>query len=110
MTEKKRDSVTDWQKKIDAHVITPEEYEEIPELTDEWFARGVLHINGVPVRRGRPKAEKRKTLLSVRLDNDVIEHFRATGPGWQRRMNDALRKAARLPAPKAAGPKGRAAR
>jgi uncharacterized protein (DUF4415 family) len=86
-------------RKLDAHVITPEEYEDIPELTDEDFARGILHINGVPVRRGRPKSDKRKTLLSVRLDTDIIDHFRATGPGWQRRMNDALRKAARLRAP-----------
>ena len=82
-------------RKLDAHVA-PEEYADIPELTDEDFARGTLHINGVPVRRGRPKADKRKTLLSVRLDDDVIAHFRATGPGWQSRINDALRKAARL--------------
>jgi uncharacterized protein (DUF4415 family) len=98
MTEKRRAIGTDLRK-LDAHVITPEEYEDIPELTDEDFARGILHINGVPVRRGRPKSDKRKTLLSVRLDTDIIDHFRATGPGWQRRMNDALRKAARLRAP-----------
>src|SRR2546430_3256588 len=109
MTEKRRAIGTDLRK-LDAHVITPEEYEDIPELTDEDFARGILHINGVPVRRGRPKAAKRKTLLSVRLDNDIIDHFRATGPGWQRRINDALRKAARLPSPKATRPKRSAAR
>lgn len=103
MTEKRRAIGTDLRK-LDAHVITPEEYEEIPELTDEDFARGVLHIGGVPVRRGRPKAEKRKTLLSVRLDTEIIDHFRATGPGWQRRINDALRKAARLRPPKAVKP------
>lgn len=101
MTEKKRTIGTDL-KKLDAHVITPEEYEDIPELTAEDFARGVLHVNGVPVRRGRPKADKRKTLLSVRLDNDVIAHFRSAGPGWQSRINDALRKAARLPTKPAA--------
>ena len=108
MTERKRALGTDLCK-LDAHVITPEEYEDIPELTDEWFERATLHIGGVPVRRGRPKAEKRKTLLSVRLDNDVIEHFRATGPGWQRRINDALRKAARLRPAKAAKPAKRSA-
>jgi len=98
MSEKRRTIGTDL-KKLDAHVITSEEYEEIPELTEKDFARGVLHTNGVPVRRGRPKSDKRKTLLSVRLDTDIIDHFRATGPGWQRRINDALRKAARLRAP-----------
>src|SRR5437016_6112501 len=98
MTERKRAIGTDLRK-LDAHMIRPEEYEDIPELTDVWFDRATLHINGVPVRRGRPRAEKRKTLLSVRLDTDIIDHFRATGPGWQRRINDALRKAARLRSP-----------
>ena len=103
MTERKRATGTDWSK-VDVHVITPEEYEEIPELTDAWFDRATLHVNGVPVRRGRPKSDKRKTLLSVRLDNDVIDHFRAAGPGWQSRINEALRKAARLPSPKGTKP------
>jgi uncharacterized protein (DUF4415 family) len=110
MTERKRAIGTDLRK-LDAHVIAPEEYEDIPELTDEWFDRARLHIGGVPARRGRPKAEKRKTLLSVRLDNDIIDHFRATGPGWQRRINDTLRKAARLRSPaKPVRPKRTAAR
>jgi uncharacterized protein (DUF4415 family) len=45
--------------------------------------------------RGRQKAPV-KRLVSLRLDPDVVEHFRATGPGWQGRINEALRKAARL--------------
>ena len=45
--------------------------------------------------RGKQKAPT-KQQISLRLDRDVIEHFRSRGPGWQRRMNDALRKAARL--------------
>lgn len=47
-------------------------------------------------KRGRPFAEAAKEKVSLRLDPDVIAHFRATGPGWQRRMNDALRAAAGL--------------
>jgi uncharacterized protein (DUF4415 family) len=35
-----------------------------------------------------------KELVSLRLDQDVLEHFRADGPGWQDRINQALRKAA----------------
>ena len=46
-------------------------------------------------RRGRQKTPT-KQLVSLRLDRDVIGHFRARGPGWQRRINEALRKAARL--------------
>ena len=35
-----------------------------------------------------------KELVSLRIDQDVLEHFQASGPGWQDRINDALRKAA----------------
>lgn len=35
-----------------------------------------------------------KELVSLRIDQDVLEHFQSDGPGWQDRINDALRKAA----------------
>lgn len=35
-----------------------------------------------------------KELVSLRLDGDVVEHFQQSGPGWQDRINAALRKAA----------------
>ena len=35
-----------------------------------------------------------KEMVSLRIDKDVIEHFQEDGPGWQDRINDALRKAA----------------
>ncbi|MFM0210754.1 BrnA antitoxin family protein [Paraburkholderia sediminicola] len=41
--------------------------------------------------RGRPRLETPKVLLSVRYDADIVETFKATGDGWQTRMNDALR-------------------
>ena len=47
-------------KKVDAYVLGPKDYEEIPELTDEDFARGVWHIGGKPIPRGRPKADVTK--------------------------------------------------
>lgn len=40
---------------------------------------------------GRPRAEITKTPVKFRLDNDVIEALRATGPGWQTRVNDFLK-------------------
>jgi hypothetical protein len=55
MTGKKRALGSDL-KKVDAHVITPEEYDEIPELTDEDFARADHYHSGKLVSRGRPKA------------------------------------------------------
>ena len=41
--------------------------------------------------RGRPLGSGRKAATSIRIDKDVLAAFRATGPGWQTRMNDALR-------------------
>ena len=50
---------------------------------------------GPPVlRRGRgPQRSPTKVSTTVRLDSDVLEYFRATGPGYQTRMNEALRQA-----------------
>ncbi|MBF0178604.1 MAG: BrnA antitoxin family protein [Magnetococcales bacterium] len=44
-----------------------------------------------PVRRGRPLSTNRKVSLSVRYSSEVVAYFRATGPGWQSRMDDALK-------------------
>jgi uncharacterized protein (DUF4415 family) len=44
-------------------------------------------------KRGRPPAENPKQQVTLRLDPDILEHFRTGGPGWQTAINDALRKA-----------------
>ncbi|CAN7473080.1 BrnA antitoxin family protein [Pseudomonas brassicacearum] len=41
-------------------------------------------------KRGRPKSVATKEHVNVRFDADVLERFRASGPGWQTRMNAAL--------------------
>lgn len=71
-------------------------------LTDEDFARmrpaAEVHPDIVAAwrrTRGRQKAAT-KQLVSLRLDPEVVAHFRKAGPGWQTRINDALRKVARL--------------
>ena len=52
-------------------------------------------VESVPVQKksGLPVA---KELVSIKLDSDLIAHFQEDGPGWQERINDALRRAAGL--------------
>ena len=45
----------------------------------------------VHARVGRPKAESPKVFTGIRLDADVVETFKASGKGWQTRVNAALR-------------------
>jgi uncharacterized protein (DUF4415 family) len=70
--------------KVAAHVIQPEEYDELPELTEDMLARGKVN------KGGRPRSENPKKLISIRLPEDVILKWRATGPGWQTRMAEKL--------------------
>jgi uncharacterized protein (DUF4415 family) len=44
------------------------------------------------VLRGRPKSETSKRLVSIRYSPDVIDYFRATGAGWQSRMDAVLER------------------
>ncbi|OYU11307.1 MAG: hypothetical protein CFE38_13075 [Comamonadaceae bacterium PBBC1] len=44
------------------------------------------------LRMGRPKAELTKERITIRLSRDVVTQFRATGQGWQTRMDSALRQ------------------
>ena len=73
--------------------------EENPEWKREDFARAKrgddmpAHIRAAfPKTRGRP-AGSNKQLVSLRIDRDTLERFRASGPGWQSRINDVLRRA-----------------
>lgn len=79
---------------------------DIPELTAEDFrrmrpAREVLReqfgekIAARLLRpRGRPPKENPKAQVTLRLDAEVLQHFKAGGPGWQTRINAVLRRAA----------------
>ncbi|MGQ4272613.1 BrnA antitoxin family protein [Terrihabitans sp. B22-R8] len=74
-----------------------------PEITPEEFAQAKPARDVLPAafldavakrRRGPQKVRPTKQLLSLRLDPDVIERWKASGPGWQSRINEALRQAA----------------
>ena len=86
-------------RKVDAHRITKQEYKEIPELGKEWFEHADLHVGGMLIRKGkigRPRVAAPKKSVHLRLSPDVLDHFRATGRGWQTRIDETLRKAAKL--------------
>ena len=84
--------------------LPPADYDDNPEWTEADFARArpaaeVLppHVVAALVKRppGRPigSTTSQKTAVTLRLDNEVLERFRAAGPGWQTRINEALRRA-----------------
>lgn len=72
--------------------------DEAPELTDAFFDRAEIRRGETLVRRGRPPLESPKQAVKLRLDADVLAAYRATGAGWQTRINADLRKARKLKA------------
>jgi uncharacterized protein (DUF4415 family) len=62
------------------------------EITQEWVDSANLYHGKKLVRRGRPPAQVRKVSTTLRLSAEVLEHFRAGGPGWQTRIDQALRR------------------
>jgi uncharacterized protein (DUF4415 family) len=74
--------------------------DEAPHLTREWFEAAEIREGDRLIRPareiGRPRKAAPRHAVNVWLDADVLAYFRATGPGWQSRINEALRKAAGL--------------
>jgi uncharacterized protein (DUF4415 family) len=71
-----------------------------PEWTAQDFRRARPFAKVFPAlaasRRGRgPQKEPTKVAVSLRLTREVVERFKADGPGWQSRMDEALKAAAR---------------
>ena len=71
---------------------------DAPELDEEWFKRARPATEVVPHiverwrrTRGKQKAPT-KEAISIRLDSDILVYYRATGKGWQSRINETLRK------------------
>lgn len=99
MTKRKADilPITDEEEaRIQAQIANDP---DAPELTDEQAATARPFGEAFPDllaswkrRPGRPKAAVTKVAVKLRLDPDVVEGYRATGPGWQTRMNDVLRR------------------
>ncbi|RUW50467.1 hypothetical protein EOA32_19155 [Mesorhizobium sp. M1A.F.Ca.ET.072.01.1.1] len=86
--------------------FTEEDWDAVshnPEWTEEDFrnARPFADVfpdlaESIRRSRGRPALDNPKKQVTLRLDSDVVARFRASGPGWQSRINEILRKAAGL--------------
>jgi len=70
----------------DAPILTPEQAKRLRPARELFEGLAIP----MPVPRGRPKAPKVKRSVTVRLDDEILEHYKAGGPGWQTRMNDDL--------------------
>lgn len=75
-------SETDWER-IKAMKNEDIDFSDIPKVTPEMFARGVLRKNLKP--------PPRKSQLTLRIDCDVIEFFKSQGRGYQTKINQLLR-------------------
>ncbi len=77
--------------------------DDSPEWTEEMFARArpgreILSpetLKSLRRTRGRPKKEKTRTLVSLRLDPDVLAHFQEEGEGWRGRIEETLAREAK---------------
>jgi uncharacterized protein (DUF4415 family) len=81
MSGKKQGTDTSWSDADDA-----------PELDDAFFERADEYDGERLIRRGRPPGSGTKISTTVRFDADILAAFRSEGPGWQTRMNQALRE------------------
>lgn len=81
MAVKKRSSKRAWRDPDDA-----------PTLGRTWFDEADVTVGSKVVRRGRPASAATKQAISIRLDRDVLTHFRSSGSGWQARINATLRR------------------
>ena len=75
--------------------------DDAPKWTEEMFRRAELRsgetiirpASGTVAKAGRPRLANPKKQVTLRLDSEIVERFRAQGKGWQSHINEALRKA-----------------
>ncbi|KRB86104.1 hypothetical protein ASE00_05020 [Sphingomonas sp. Root710] len=70
--------------------------DDAPELDADWFAKAALMEGEKPVNRGGRPRGSNKVPVTLRLDRDAGDHFKAGGPGWRSRIKAAVRKAVGL--------------
>jgi len=69
--------------------------DDAPELDEKWFQEAHVYIGDTLIKRGvgRPPIKNTKEMLSLRMDFDVLERLRASGKGWQTRLNKYIKDA-----------------
>ena len=67
--------------------------DDVPELDEALFDRATLFQGQKQLRRGRPPLPEQRPTLNMCIDAEVLAAFKATGPGWQTRINALLREA-----------------
>ncbi|MGV6987494.1 BrnA antitoxin family protein [Testudinibacter sp. P80/BLE/0925] len=66
--------------------------DDAPELGDDFFQSADLYQGENLIKRGRPRLDNPKQAIKLRLDSDILAAFKATGKGWQTRINAVLRQ------------------
>jgi len=66
--------------------------DDAAELTDDFFDRAEIREGERVIRRGRPPLPAPKQAVTVRLEPELLARLRAGGPGWQSRLNEAVRE------------------
>ncbi|HVC47436.1 MAG TPA: BrnA antitoxin family protein [Terracidiphilus sp.] len=102
---KKTASKSDWKRVLayqegNRIPYTPEDGPYDPndaEAARAWLRKADVTRKGKVVRRGQrgPQKAPTKKLVSLRLSPEVVDHFKATGPGWQTRIDTTLLKSIR---------------
>jgi uncharacterized protein (DUF4415 family) len=77
---------TDFLRQNKLNGVEPADDEDSPDATF------LMHEAVAKRRAGRPAGSGNKEQVAIRFDKDVLSSFRASGSGWQTRMNDALRE------------------
>ncbi|WP_298965067.1 BrnA antitoxin family protein [uncultured Methylobacterium sp.] len=77
----------DWDEVSDNPPVTEEEMR-----TARPFREAMPDVHAALTKARGPQKAPVKQLVSLRLDRDVIDKFKATGPGWQTRINEALKR------------------
>lgn len=98
MTDKKHKPISDVEEARIQKMIASDP--DAPEATDEQIAEAKPFAEAFPaladkMRKnvgGRPRSANPKVPVSIRLDQEVVTKLKATGPGWQSRVNEMLRR------------------